>query len=68
MSVNKFVLSLICILVISGCGKSEVADDVARIREIKEQEQAEKAAETQSNNEFAKGVRNGAAAPLREIK
>jgi hypothetical protein len=42
--------------------------DIARIRELKEIEEARIKAENKSTEEFAAGMRKGAAAPIREFK
>jgi hypothetical protein len=44
------------------------SEDLAKIRAIKEQEEARAKASNQSTQEYADGVRKGAAAPIREIK
>jgi hypothetical protein len=70
-----FVL-LLCVASLSvglvACGKSEadqkMADDIAKIREIKEKEQADLAKQEKEHKEFVEGMKKGAAAPLREIK
>jgi hypothetical protein len=42
--------------------------DLARLRELKEIEEARNKSASQSTKEFADGVQRGAAAPIRQIK
>ena len=60
---------------ITGCTSQEEKDatakanaDIARIRELKEIEEARAKAANQSTEEYAAGMRKGAAAPIREFK
>ena len=70
-----FVLSL-CVAGLTvglvGCGKSEtdqkMAEDIGKIREIKEKEQADLAERKKSDEEYTKRMKESLAAPLREIK
>jgi hypothetical protein len=54
------------------CGKSEadqkMADDIAKIREIKEKEQADLGKRDRDQKDYKEQVKKAAAAPLREIK
>ena len=70
-----FVLSLCVTGLVFGlvaCGKSEadqkMAEDIAKIREIKEKEQADLAKREKDDKEFTEGMKKSLAAPMREIK
>jgi hypothetical protein len=52
----------------SPASNEKSSEDLAKIRAIKEKEEARTKAANQSNNEFAEGLRKGGAAPIREIK
>ena len=70
-----FVLSLCVTGLVVGlvaCGKSEadqkIAEDIAKIREIKEKEQADLAKQEKDHKEFVEGMKKGAAAPIKQYK
>ena len=70
-----FVLSLCVTGLVFGlvaCGKSEadqkMAEDIAKIREIKEKEQADLAKRKKDDEDYGKRMQEAAAAPMREIK
>ncbi len=62
------------IAVRAACNKTAAAQldkpnaDLARIREIKEKEQADLAAKKVSNEEYSRQIKEGSAAPLRDYK
>jgi predicted small lipoprotein YifL len=75
---TAFVSALFVVL--TACSKQEpaalppqtandkMAQDIAKIREIKEQEQKDKAAREAKTKEFGDGMKRGADAPIREFK
>ena len=73
---KKLFVLLLCVtgLVFGlvACGKSEadqkMAEDIAKIREIKEKEQADLAKRKKDHEEYGKRLQEAGAAPLREIK
>lgn len=71
MNINHIAIMLVTTTMLFGCSKPEdasIATDVAKIRQIKEAEEARTKAGNQSTQEFAESIRKGAAAPIRQIK
>ena len=73
---KKLFVLLLCVAGLAGgltaCGKSEadqkMAEDIAKIREIKEKEQADLAKRKKDDEDYGKRLQEAGAAPLREIK
>jgi hypothetical protein len=79
MTLKTIFMSAFIVMLV-GCGKEDAATttvkssdekmarDIAKIREIKEKEQADKAAAAAKSKEFGRGIKDGANAPLIDYK